>query len=465
MKQKNPNAPEMYELPAGHKKLSTRRDFLSHTAGAFAATAFAPSVWSMMMGRASAALGMESIPFVVFDLAGGAALPGSFLAGIDKPGNVMNIDLLASYDRLGWDPAKSTIDKQFGLPMNGTSSRIFSQINTIASAAARANLRMGSICHRSQDDTTSNPLSSVQLVNKASDPAKFLNRIIGTGSAISGGRTKCVDEDATRKALNITSINDFIDSVGFGRTFAGLPPEVGNEVASGVLNLSKDQIKELQRFSNGPRLAELGNPSYEALGLQGSAAAFDPRVDVSAAATYGLNANSDPKSAAVVNATIVMNALKGNSSCGVVTIGGCDYHTGSSTEGDRVDTLIGTEIGRAVQLASLLKKPFFFQIVTDGGCGAAANTRSWNSDDGTKSMTVIGYYKPDAAPVQRRVQVGQYTSGQGADLKTLLGNLPGEAAHAVLANYLSVQGRINEFSKFVPSSIINSGNIDNVLIF
>lgn len=460
MKDKNQN--KLYDLPAGHKKLSTRRDFLSHTAGAFAATAFAPTVWSMLMSQAQAALGGETIPFLVFDLAGGAALPGSFLVGAEKAGQ---IDLLPSYDRLGWDPTKSTINTQFGLPMNGTSSRIFSQINTIAQATTRANLRMGSFCMRSQDDTSSNPLSAVQLVNKACDPAKYLNRIIGTGSSISGGRSKCVDEDAARKSLNITSLNDFIDSVGYGRTFAGLPPEVGIEVSSGVLNLSKDQIKDLQRFSNGKKFADLANPSYEALAMQGNASAFDPRLDTAAAAVYGINANTDAKNAAVVNATIVMNALKGNSSCGVITIGGCDYHTNNSTEGDRVDTLIGTEIGRAVELAARLKKKLFFQILTDGGCGATAGTRNWSSDDGTKSMTIVGYYNPDAAPTQRRVQVGQFTSGQGADLKTLLGNLPNEAAHAVFANYLSVSGRIGEFSKYVPASIINSGNLDSVLIF
>lgn len=462
MKDKNTKSPLFTNLPAGHKKLTTRRDFLSHTAGAFAATAFAPTVWSMMMGRAAAALGGETIPFIVFDLAGGAGLPGSFLVGAEKAGK---IDLLPSYDRLGWDPTKSTIDTQFGLPMNGTSSRIFSQLNTVASAGARANLRMGSFCNRSIDDTSSNALSAVQLVNKATDPGKYLARIIGTGSRASGGNSKCADEDLARKSLNLTSLNDFIDSVGFGRTFAGLPEGVGQEVAGGVLDLSKDQIKDLQRFSNGPMLAQLGNPAYDALTQQGSADTFDPRKDTNAAAVYGLNANSDQRSAAVVNATIVMNALKGNSSQGVITIGGCDYHTGNSTTGDAVDTTIGTEIGRAVELAFRLKKKFFFQIITDGGVGASQGTRNWSSEDGTKSMAVIGYFNPDAAPVTRRQQVGAFTSGQGVDLKTLLGNLPNEVAHAVFANYLSVSGRLGEFTKLVPGSVINAGNLDSVLIF
>jgi hypothetical protein len=55
-------------------------------------------------------------------------------------------------------------------------------------------------------------------------------------------------------------------------------------------------------------------------------------------------------------------------------------------------------------------------------------------------MTVIGYYNPDAAPTQRRTQVGYFTEGQGAE-KTAIGGLGDNAtkvAASCFANYLSL---------------------------
>ncbi len=118
-----------------------------------------------------------------------------------------------------------------------------------------------------------------------------------------------------------------------------------------------------------------------------------------------------------------------------------------------------------MELAYRLKKKFFFQVITDGGVSAEVNTRKWNSDDGVKSMTIIGYFDPEVAPTQRRVQVGAFTSGQGADLKTLLGDQTLGVGHAVFANYLSLTGQLADFNKYVKTSPINSGNLDSVLIF
>jgi len=113
----------------------------------------------------------------------------------------------------------------------------------------------------------------------------------------------------------------------------------------------------------------------------------------------------------------------------------------------------------------LTGRPFFFQLLTDGGCSASSGGREWNSDAGEKCMTVMGYYSPDGAPAMRsNVQIGAYTDGQGADMSTLVGGQPIKAAYAVFANYLNICGRLGEFERLVPG-VFTAAELDSLLVF
>src|SRR4051812_27739114 len=91
----------------------------------------------------------KHVPFLVFDLAGGAGLPANFLVG-KKAGPY---DLLSSYNQLGWSPRKSgAVDNRFGLPMaNKDISKVLAGMLSVMSENAQANLRMASILNISQD--------------------------------------------------------------------------------------------------------------------------------------------------------------------------------------------------------------------------------------------------------------------------------------------------------------------------
>src|SRR4051812_32729928 len=90
-------------IPDGHRLPTTRRDFLKYGIIPFAGTVLVPSALTqlLMASRARAdeclaAGGGEAIPFMVFDMAGGAALPGNFLVG--KTGGPE--DMIDSYETL-----------------------------------------------------------------------------------------------------------------------------------------------------------------------------------------------------------------------------------------------------------------------------------------------------------------------------------------------------------------------------
>src|SRR5690349_4489803 len=101
---------------ANHPAPVTRRDFLAKGTIASSAMVFMPKAFAdaLTFDTCDQSGSVKAMPFLVFDMAGGAALPGNFLVG--KEGGPE--DLLASYDQLGWNPkAAGAYDKRFGLPM------------------------------------------------------------------------------------------------------------------------------------------------------------------------------------------------------------------------------------------------------------------------------------------------------------------------------------------------------------
>ncbi|MGE0615082.1 MAG: hypothetical protein AB7P04_05550 [Bacteriovoracia bacterium] len=456
-------------LSEGNHKLVTRRDFLSHGLIAFSAATAMPSVllWGLKQARAADCggdVGSSMVPFMAFDMAGGAALPANFLVGL-KGGPE---DLLTKYDLLGWNPKEGgALNTDFGIPMSAKYSKLLEGILTNASPEARANLRMGSFCHFAQDDTSGNRMNAATLALRAGFRGAYVSNGISMIDSLSGGNSAPVVASAAYKPTFVRSVNDVLGATNFGgQPFKGFKVPKMKAMADSGITLSREQAEDFLDQTDGDVLKELSKCGYEkSLVFLNNVAGLDPRLDTEAQAVYGINANTDPGTLPAVIASLTMNTLKAQAGPSVWTLGGCDYHDGTQTTGDGKDREMGIQIGRAVELAHRLKKPFFFQLLTDGGTDAQVGTRKWRGDSGDKCMTVIGYYNPKGAPKMIRKQVGYYTNGQGAERNTLIGGEPSLVGYAVLANYLNVQGRLNEFAALAPGVFTGAGQLDSVLIF
>lgn len=454
----------------GHSRPVTRREFLAQGYIAFGGMLALPSAIGLMSRQAYAAdcgsttAPVLGLPFLAFDMAGGAALPGNFLVG--KKGGPK--DYLSSYDRLGWDPKeKDGLNEDFGLPMSTKYSQILAGILATASPEARARLRMGSFCHFAQDDSTTNRLNAATLVLKASQPGQYIGNGLGNSNTVSGGNSMSALADNSLKPTFVSDIADVVGATRFGgESFKELSPKQLKSLVDSAVKLGKHQGGMIKGEIGGDLLEPLANCSYEkSIQFVDGVAGLDPRVDPAAAAAFALNAQSVGNTAPVISASIAMNALKGFSGPGVWTIGGCDYHDGTSTTGDGKDRQMGETMGRSIELAHRLQRPLFFQLFTDGGCDAQVGTRKWRGDSGDKCMTVIGFYHPKGAPKLKQVQVGSFTDGQGADRTTLLGSNPLLAAYAVFANYLNCIGQLGKFHDHVPGVFTGAGELDSVIIF
>ena len=451
-----------------HKPV-TRRQFLAQGFIGVSASLTLPGAAGLGMTQAylescgAVDLPDNFLPFMVFDMAGGAALPANFLVG----GQGGAEDLLASYDLLGWDPrAEAAVDAQFGLPM-ATVGGLYQGIVQNTSPEARANLRMGSLCHTALDDTSSNRLNANSLVLLAGTRGQFLANGIGLRGSSSGGNSRAVIEEAALKPVQMNRIGDLAQSTSFGGpAFANTGMSFLRALASGGVGLSRAQVRDMVSAPGGDVLAELSRCAYErSLQFVEGVSGLDPREDAVAQGIYGINANTAETDENALSAAVAMNAIKGFSGPGTWTLGGCDYHDGTATTGDAKDLDMGVQIGRAVEFAHQSGRPFFFQLLTDGGCSNTRGTRIWRGDSGDKCMTVMGFYNPRGPAEMRRNQVGYYNSAQAAEPGTLIGGDVTLAAYAVLANYLNCAGRLAEFGEVAPGIFTGAGELESVLVF
>lgn len=452
-----------------HHRLVTRRDFLAQGIITFGATMTLPSLFGRGLSAAALECGGDSqlstmTPFMAFDMAGGAALPGNFLVG--KEGGPE--DLLASYDKLGWNPRESgSLNKDFGLPMSTKYSKLLQGILANSSAEARKNLRMGAICHSAQDDTSSNKLNAASLILQAGFRGAMVSNGIGIIDSLSGGNSAPVMSNIALKPTVVRSIIDVLGATNYGgATLAPLKLQQKKVLAESAMNINKLQALDYVDQVDGKELSDLAECAYEkSLSFLESAQGLDPRLDATTSAVYQLQQNSNPADSNSVAATLSMNTIKANSGPSTWTLGGCDYHDGTQTTGDGKDLEMGVQIGRAIELAFRLRKPFFFQLLTDGGCDSSPGSRSWRGDSGDKCMTVIGYYSPTAPPKMTRQQVGFYTDGQGAERSTLIGSEPALVGYAVLANYLNIHGKLSDFRTLAPGVFPQEKQLKSVLLF
>ena len=191
-----------------HKRPVTRRDFIAQGFLTGAATVVVPSMLGALLNpRVANALsadinplnvckiqaGAGKIPFICFDLAGGANIAGSNVL-VGQQGGQLDFLSTAGYSKLGlpgnMTPASSTtnfIDQQLGLAFHTDSAFLRGMMTKISpTTAARTNGAV--IAAMSQNDTGNNPHNPMYGIAKAGADGQLLT-LIGSQSTDSGGNS------------------------------------------------------------------------------------------------------------------------------------------------------------------------------------------------------------------------------------------------------------------------------------
>jgi hypothetical protein len=194
-------------------------------------------------------------------------------------------------------------------------------------------------------------------------------------------------------------------------------------------------------------------------------AIVDPRQNGGYSTVWGINANTNANNQDLIFGSMIYNTLVGQAGVSNLELGGYDYHDNSRTTGDGKDQEAGVVVGRILQSASVLQRPVFIYIVSDGSvfsADSADRAAGWQGDRGSNGVSYVLYYDPKGRPATSDYQIGQFNNNQAADPTFLTGSNPETAAAAVFANWCQANKRMDLFDK-IANRMFDSSQLAKVL--
>jgi hypothetical protein len=488
---------------ADHPRPVTRREFLGQGFLTGAAYVTAPSILSMLGARDAAAqascsltgAGAGKVPFIGFDLGGGANIAGS---NVMVGGPLGQDDPLteAGYERLGLplamsplNPAITAVDRTMNLAFHFDSAMLRGIMDK-ASPAALAKVEGVIVPSRSSNDTANNPLNPIYGIYSAGSDGGLLS-LIGTRASDSGGRSMS-PASMIMPEVRPTKIDRPSDVRGLVDT-GKLPQLLGStgagQVASAIQAISQLKVEQIQEDAVVKDLVSCAyQQSTDLITLFGSPDALDPLLDP-------LIFNNDPVtlgqsifSAAELNqsefrktASVMKLVCEGHAGAGTIEFGGYDYHNSTRATGERKDFTAGQAIGACIEYADrnpLVGEMMIYlfsdgSVFSDGQIDNSADGRGkgiWRGDNSSTACGVLLVYrksgKPDLMPAFATTrQVGHFRgSGTVETDANSVANNPEALAQMVILNYMALHGEEGNFNTLFPGNALQS-DMSNLLAF
>lgn len=484
MSKNNKNIPQW--ALTGHKKPTTRREFLGYGMIPFAASTFMPNLFQLLSPQVAGAQSANCsvaastmIPFIQFNLSGGAGLMANFLP------HDMNRNPLASYSILGVGAGGVSVPiaREFGnVPFAGDRgdgqliSNVLVGIRERASQAARDKTAFIGMCVRSRDDSRENPFSMNGLVHRAGLVGTKLPHL-GTEDSATGINQQPV-LFAPPAPLVVDRFTDVANALGYTASLNTALNQAQKERLTKLIgDLNGSQAKKLAAINSGAAVQQV----LDCAGVKNidlvkeGAAAVDPRSNAAVSAVWGVNMQTAVNNESLVFATMVFNTLNGQAGSCSLNKGGYDYHGNARTVTNQRDLDAGRIIGNILQTAEVMQRPLFLYVTSDG---AVSSTNSvddrqsqFNSDRGSGGTAYLIMYNPTARPVTTDFQIGHFDrlrngvieSTQAADDTTIVGGSPELATQAAFANYCRLNNRMDLYSQIVVRGLVEADRINQVV--
>lgn len=499
-----------------HKKPVTRRDFLAQGFTTGAATVVVPAAMSMMTPRRASALtgsletvdkpacgitgGRGKIPFICFDLAGGANIAGSNVL-VGQQGGQLDFLSTQGYSKLGLPgnmlPNNATtnfINTEFGLAFHADSAFLRGMLEK-TSPTTRAMVNGAVIAARSENDTGNNPHNPMYGIAKAgplgAGAKGELLTLIGSQNSESGGNSMApamlidpanrptkIDRVSdvtglvdTGEVANILSVSDTVQTLETmykvsGRKLAHVDTGLGVDDADTKKRFQCAYLKTadtVETFSNPASL----NPS------------LDPRIqNLFGGANFGGDGEFQK------TASVMKLVIDGNAGAGTISMGGFDYHTGDRATGEARDLRAGRCIGACLEYAALNGKPVMIYVFSDGSLSSngmiddstgGRGKGQWTGDNQQTAASFFLVYSPMGRPTligdgtpaaARHQQLGYYSAG--GDVVTSsspAANNVNLLVQTVILNYMALHGEQNLFNGLFGNSLGTGASLDGMVAF
>ena len=498
-----------------HPRPVTRRDFLRQGFISGTGAVLAPTFMGLLAGTRQAhglssdleALkvasecnivpGADKIPFICFDLAGGANFAGSNVLVGGQDG-IEDSLTSAGYSKLGIPgdrlpdfATNAFVNRDLGIPFHSESAMLqgikmrFSNTTDVNGAVIPA---------RSANDTGNNPHNPMYGINRAGARGELLT-LIGSRNTVSGGNSLAPASmvDLSVRPTKIDRPSDTEGLVDTGELAAKMGLANATRVMESVFRISENKMTKVT--TNPAASPDIDDAAIKKQLRCGYVKSADMVERFGGAGALDSTAN-DPEIAQVFpngdpngdlsnnaefrkTAAVMKMVLKGYAGAGTITMGGYDYHTGNRTTGDARDVRAGQCIGACLRYAEILKKPLMIYVFSDGSLSSngtpdpAANGKLvWTGDNSSTACSFFLVYKPGGRPTlftggsdgltaAQHQQLGWFRPDASVETNaTPAANNVNLLVETVILNYMALHGEVNQFSSLFP----NHGLGDNTML-
>ena len=190
-------------------------------------------------------------------------------------------------------------------------------------------------------------------------------------------------------------------------------------------------------------------------------------------------------------ASVMKMVIDGNAGAGCISLGGYDYHTGDRTVGENRDLRAGRCIGACLEYARRMGQPLMVYVFSDGSVasnGRLDNTPDvgsgrniviggrgkgeWTGDNSSTACSFFLVFDPLGGITAHNTtqvmpdphQIGWFSAdGSVVTSSSPAANNVNLLVNTVMANYMSLNGRLSEFATLVPNHGL--GDIDRLVSF
>src|SRR5213080_1519362 len=445
-----------------------------------------------------------SLPFICFDLAGGANLVGSeVLVGVQ--GGQTNFLSTAGYGKLGVPgnmvpTSSANIDASLGLLWHADGAIKRGILSKATTPATAAGTNGAVICAMSQNDTQNNPHNPMYGIAKAGAQGLLL-ALAGTESTVSGGNSQA-PMALVDPALQPTTISQPSDATALVNTGGATADPVAVAVLEsqarisggttayqsgntgsfgGALSAPNGSIPGVQLYSDPVTDSALKNQvrcayvkSANTAAVFGNPAALDPTQDpnIVGGTTPIFTASDFMDNDVQKTASVMKLVLDGFAGAGTITLGGYDYHDGTRATGEGRNFKAGQMIGAVLEYAQRVGKPVMIYVFSDGSLTSTGMVDSsvggrgklgWQGDNSSVASTFFLAYSPKGRPQLRNGTAGQQIGYFGSDGSVVSTSSPAANAvnqlvQVVILNYMGLLGTDLQFPTLFPTQSLGSAS-------
>ena len=493
-----------------HSRPVTRRQMLAQGFLTGGATIAAPTLLSMLnplvanatLSPDIAALkltcglglpGAGKIPFICFDLAGGANIAGSNVL-IGGQGGQMDFLSTAGYSKLGLpgdmvpnapnaaSPTNNFINSSLGLAFHSDSAFLRGILEKVSPATA-AKINGAVIAARSENDTGNNPHNPMYGINKAGADGELLT-LIGSQSSASGGNSMApmAMMDPAARPTKVDRTTDVTGLVDTGKLVGLLSQADAVAVMESTQRISDQKLSKLNtKVASDAAIKKLiscGNVKAADLADRyGNPSALNPELDTNILGAAGVFSAADfaadgefRKTAAIMK--LVVNGYAG---AGTIAMGGFDYHTGDRSTGEARDLRAGRCMGACLEYAARVGVPLMMYVFSDGSLSSNGRIDStvggrgkgeWTGDNQSTASAFFLVFDPkgrpqlftgDSVPAARHQQIGYFRADASIETASSpAANAVNLLVETVVLNYLALHGEQAKFSQLFPNHGLGS---------